>query len=222
MFDILTQDGLFNLKKPKSSMINLEQMARALVRANRFNGHTRRPYSTASHSIMVASLCPPAKQLQALLHDAAEAYVGDISTPLKNLLGKTVIETAEDNILNAVYAHIGLPREPIHKEVLLADRHAVYVEGMCLFCEKSKPYAVFSKYKVEGLLVNFDFVERHMYLPEREIMDEYLQRLEEEINKHKGGMYGGSIASERNISNAEKSVRRRRRKSRHSGTSTYC
>jgi 5'-deoxynucleotidase YfbR-like HD superfamily hydrolase len=52
----------------------------------RFNGQTREFYSVAQHSLIVASLVPTDLRLAALLHDAAEAYLGDMVKPLKVLL----------------------------------------------------------------------------------------------------------------------------------------
>lgn len=74
--------GLFDLFRP-SGPVNLEQVANALGNINRFGGNTIRPYSVAEHSIRVASLVPRSMQLQALLHDASEAFMGDIKAPIK-------------------------------------------------------------------------------------------------------------------------------------------
>ncbi len=77
----------------------LADIARAFPHINRYNGHTRRPYSVAEHSIHVMRCVKasidrpmqpgPRKKLlaAALMHDAAEAYVGDVSSPLKLYLG---------------------------------------------------------------------------------------------------------------------------------------
>jgi hypothetical protein len=66
----------------------LRDIAHSLSYTARFRGHTGFFYSVAQHSLMVADLMrydgySPAAQAAGLLHDAHEAYVGDIPTPLK-------------------------------------------------------------------------------------------------------------------------------------------
>ncbi|MCF5056757.1 phosphohydrolase [Pseudomonas proteolytica] len=84
---ILTQSGQqFDLLRPTASMIKPVDIAHALSRLCRFNGHTQAHYSVAQHSLIVASLVPAEHQLVALLHDATEAYIGDMTRPLKAVL----------------------------------------------------------------------------------------------------------------------------------------
>ncbi|AUR81612.1 HD domain protein [Vibrio phage 1.009.O._10N.261.51.C9] len=60
-------------------------IARALSHINRFTGHVG-AYSVAQHSVMVARLLPEELKLSGLLHDAHESIVGDMSSPLKQLV----------------------------------------------------------------------------------------------------------------------------------------
>lgn len=84
---ILTHSGQqFDLLRPNASMIKPGDIAHALAHLCRFNGHSRGHYSMAQHSLIVASLVPAEHQLVALLHDAAEAYIGDMTQPLKAVL----------------------------------------------------------------------------------------------------------------------------------------
>ena len=84
---ILTQSGQqFDLLRPTASMVKPVDIAHALARLCRFNGHTRAHYSVAQHSLIVASLVPVEHQLVALLHDATEAYIGDMTRPLKAVM----------------------------------------------------------------------------------------------------------------------------------------
>ena len=84
---ILTHTGKrFDLLAPCAELISTIDIAHALSLVCRFNGHTRHHYSVAQHSLLVASIVPADLQLTALLHDATEAYVGDLVRPLKALL----------------------------------------------------------------------------------------------------------------------------------------
>jgi uncharacterized protein len=62
----------------------IDDIAHALSNLCRFTGHTRRFYSVGEHSCRVADLMPPELRLAGLLHDASEAYLGDMSRPLKH------------------------------------------------------------------------------------------------------------------------------------------
>ena len=81
---ILTQTGKrFDLFEPDADMIDPRDIAHSLAHLCRFNGHTREFYSVAQHSCLVADLVPTEHKLAALLHDATEAYIGDMVRPLK-------------------------------------------------------------------------------------------------------------------------------------------
>ena len=70
---------------PAADQIDIEDIAHGLAYQCRFNGQTRHFYSVAQHSLIVAGLVAPSLRLAALLHDAAEAYLGDMVKPLKPL-----------------------------------------------------------------------------------------------------------------------------------------
>ncbi len=93
---ILTYSGrVFDFQWPVTQMaraIDILDVAHALARLCRYTGHTSYHCSVADHSMRVAHVVRGTgggalQGLQALLHDAAEAYVGDVSGPLKTALG---------------------------------------------------------------------------------------------------------------------------------------
>ena len=84
---IETYSGIkVNLVNPYPSTIRITDIAHSLSMLCRYTGHTKQFYSVAQHSVYVSLLVPPPQKLPALLHDSAEAYLGDVSTPLKHLL----------------------------------------------------------------------------------------------------------------------------------------
>jgi hypothetical protein len=76
------------LDEPRIEDIALDDIAHHLAQICRFNGGTYTHYSVAQHSLLVASLLPPEMQLAGLMHDAAEAYLNDIVSPVKRGLSK--------------------------------------------------------------------------------------------------------------------------------------
>jgi len=76
----------FDLLDPKPGMILVDDIVHSLSLINRFNGAAKFPYSVAQHSLYVAGLLPPELKLHGLLHDAPEAYVGDMVSPLKKIM----------------------------------------------------------------------------------------------------------------------------------------
>lgn len=105
---ILTASGrFFEFRDPAPQSIHLADIARSLSRICRFTGHTTKFYSVAQHSVLVSECLPRHLQLQGLLHDAAEAYLGDVSSPLKQLLPE--YKTLERRVEAAIADKFGLP-----------------------------------------------------------------------------------------------------------------
>jgi hypothetical protein len=89
-----TANGLIvNLNNPTVDMIDIHDIATALGNFCRFGGHVSPFYSVAQHSCMVALLAINNLESSevvraALMHDATEAYLGDVIKPLKIILGE--------------------------------------------------------------------------------------------------------------------------------------
>lgn len=112
----------FDVRAPYESRILIEDIAHALSQTSRFGGHTLRYYSVAQHSVVVCDLCSNTAGLQGLLHDAAEAYLVDLPTPIKNLCPEYAVW--EKNILGAIGKTFGANLQDIHPLVKLADQIA--------------------------------------------------------------------------------------------------
>lgn len=84
---IKTSTGItFNLYEPKPEMVNFNDIVNGLSKLCRFSGQISEFYSVAQHSVLVSemiALTHPELALDALFHDAAEAYCGDLITPIK-------------------------------------------------------------------------------------------------------------------------------------------
>lgn len=79
---------MLDLSDPRPGDVCLEDIAHHLARVCRFGGAIHDYYSVASHSVMVAAIVENyglQTQRAALLHDAAEAYLGDMVSGLKRL-----------------------------------------------------------------------------------------------------------------------------------------
>lgn len=125
---ILTFTGkVFDILNPDPALICIEDIAHALSNIGRYGGHTKRFYSVAEHSIYLSRIptFKPLRKFQALLHDATEAYIGDIVYPFKKNLEH--IEGIENRIWRAITEAIHLP-PMLPPDVKAADAAILYNE----------------------------------------------------------------------------------------------
>lgn len=106
-----------DLTTPSTANIRLDDIARSLSRIARFNGHTLgdEPYNVALHSVWVAEVLEaefesgPLTALFGLLHDAHEAYTGDITSPVKRTIGHAGIAAIQGRLQQVIHVALGLP-----------------------------------------------------------------------------------------------------------------
>lgn len=137
---IQTNSGVrFDLLVPSASMVHIGDIAHALSNLCRFNGHVREFYSVAQHSVHVSELVPKQIALAGLLHDASEAYLGDVTTPLKAMLPD--YRMIEKNVMRAISRHFALV-ELMPAAVHYADKVALLTERRDLLtpCEHGWGY----------------------------------------------------------------------------------
>lgn len=109
----------FNLFEPTREMVDIHDIAAGLSNKGHFSGLTPSFFSIAQHSIMVCDeysfwepYIDPHLKLLALLHDAAEAYIGDMIKPLKVRIPQFI--EVEENIQKAICSRFALDYSSLH------------------------------------------------------------------------------------------------------------
>ena len=116
---ILTYSGrYFDYSNPDPESFTIIDLAMALSRICRFGGHCQEFYSVAQHSVLASYLVPKEKAFKTLMHDAHEALVGDMPSPMKLLCPD--YKMLEKKIERVVLTKFGIDPEP-DDDVKLAD-----------------------------------------------------------------------------------------------------
>ena len=132
----------FRPLSPVSKDIKLTDIAHALSHQCRFSGHTREFYSVAEHSVRVSQLLEEQgysvrTQLWGLLHDASEAYLQDVASPLKRQDCFDSYREAEQRLMLAICHTFELPsKQP--EAVTKADLSLLATEARDLMPYKSE------------------------------------------------------------------------------------
>ena len=144
----------------RKSHIDIGDIAMSLSRLPRFLGHSSDFLSVASHSLAVASLFeqefgPGDGVLYALLHDAHEAYTGDIPSPIKKAI--PAIRTLQEIFQLRIYQELNIPRpsEATIEAVKMMDLKALKIERD-LFCKSDLVW------NVDALGIKGDY--KHLYV----------------------------------------------------------
>lgn len=115
---------------PRAAEVNIIDIAHALSLLCRYNGHVDRFYSVAEHCVLLSYAVPEADALWALLHDATEAYVGDMIRPLKAHMPDYV--AAEDRVMGAIVERFELTAVTMPASVKDADDRILLTERAAL------------------------------------------------------------------------------------------
>jgi len=125
---------------PAPDEIDIADIARALGNLCRFGGHSRVFYSVAQHSVIVSELVEERggdveDVFAALMHDAAEAYLGDMPHPIKHRseLG-AAFKAAEEHLEQAIRARFGI-KDGV-PEIKQADRALLATERRVFSAEQ--------------------------------------------------------------------------------------
>jgi hypothetical protein len=98
--------------EPRVEDVRIEDIAHALSMICRYGGATRHFYSVSEHSVLVSYLVEPEFAREGLLHDAAEAYLGDVVRPLKRQDTFTAYIEAEQRLEAVIAQKFGLRTDP--------------------------------------------------------------------------------------------------------------
>lgn len=140
-----TYSGIeFDLANPRPEAVDLDDIAVGLSNTCRFNGQVRKFYSVAEHSVLVADILAAtgygSLSLAGLLHDASEAYLGDLISPIKGLIeGTGDWDALTDNVDEAIGLAFGINVADLHHPyVKVADLTALRMETDALCSSKGR------------------------------------------------------------------------------------
>jgi hypothetical protein len=145
----------FDLLDPKEYEIKSVDIAHHLSLLNRFVGGTPQAYSVAEHCLNVSAMLArrfndPQIELAGLLHDATEAYLGDVSGLLKRVDELSGYRAIEDRLSRVIERRYGLPNAWLeHPDVKRADKDCF--EAECVFVRDNNLRIAPSAVRVEQL-----------------------------------------------------------------------
>lgn len=135
---IRTVSGRYiNLREIDPKTWHIGDIAHALSNVQRFGGHLPIRYSVAHHSLGVLRFVPDQPReirLQALMHDASEAFLGDMPSPIKQLLPD--YQALEARVMEAMSERFGFPW-PIHPAVKEGDRKMLEWEWESIMLQRA-------------------------------------------------------------------------------------
>ena len=147
---------VFDLKILDPDSICIEDIAHGLANTARFAGQLPKFYSVAQHSFHVSLSASKENALAALLHDASEAYLGDMPSPFKKLLPD--FKEYEDRLMNVIAQKFGF-EYPLNSEIKKIDNDYLHIEWNALV-EKIQPaFIIYSPEEAEKqFLLMFKFL----------------------------------------------------------------
>lgn len=155
---IRTYTGLYmNVFEPTLDMICIEDIAHSLSYQCRFGGHLPTFYSVAQHSLNCMYLTDDTQlKMAALLHDASEAYLLDIPSPIKKRLPN--YKEIEDRLMNLIAEKFGFVY-PLQEEIKKIDKIMLELEWDNLMLKKSTySFNIYSEHETKNTFMRaFNF-----------------------------------------------------------------
>ena len=111
--------------------IDIRDIFWSLSGINRYNAHGRRTYTVGEHTLRVVNMVPEDDKAHALFHDGSEAYIGDITRPLKVSPEFAAYRALEERWMAFIYVRFGLSTT-MPASVKAADNYAIVEESRVL------------------------------------------------------------------------------------------
>jgi hypothetical protein len=162
---MLHSGAWFDFCAPASSDFTIEDIAHGLSNICRYSGQCRSFYSVAEHSILVSETAV-GYEFEALLHDAAEAFLGDITRPLKQMLPE--YKRIEAEVERAILDRFGVGLLP--PQVKKADLRVLAAEQKQIMPDGTDGWVRGQKVEPAPIVVR--------YLPPHEAKRVFLDRFE--------------------------------------------
>jgi hypothetical protein len=161
---------------------SIADIAFCLNKINRYNGSSDQAISVASHSLLVWAFAKDRGwdcklQIGSLFHDAAEAVIGDIPSPLKT----EYFDKFEKKIINRIMYSIGVPEltEEEDKAVNVIDKEVLSLEV----------HSGFGPNELKLFVPRFNYESEFGHIYDEDYMSKYpnvLEILEEVYHYNKG------------------------------------
>lgn len=134
----LVSGNHFDFINPESSKFTIEDIAHGLANTCRYAGQCKEYYSVAEHSVYVSMLT---ESMTGLMHDATEAFMGDVTTNLKRLLPEYL--RIEQEIERVIFERFGIEWPYDIKEadtsVMLAEAKVLLPNNDLFICPGIRP-----------------------------------------------------------------------------------
>ena len=149
---------------PRPEELCIADIAHALSNLCRFTGHCREFYSVAEHSVRVSLACDPVHAMWGLLHDASEAYIADMSRPVKRYSEfGAVYQVVENRLMAAIVQRFNLPTE-MPESVKRADTVLLMTEKRDLMHGCTKAWEDTAEPLAESIVPMGPFLAEHVFL----------------------------------------------------------
>ena len=164
---MLRSGAWFDFCAPADSDFTVDDIAHGLANICRYSGQCSRFYSVAEHSLLVSDTAT-GFEFEALLHDAAEAFLGDITRPLKQMLPE--YKRIEAEVEQAILDRFGI-QWPLPPQIKQADLRVLAAEQRQIMPEGTDGWVRGQKVEPAPIVVE--------HLPPDEAKRRFLARFEE-------------------------------------------